>query len=127
MASTPRICVLVTIRTLRPEADDFWFQIPLEVLTTGHLKKHVLAITGIGGHYHRDVDLWVSGGYVTDDDIPVLSVIQNRDFIELSAKQWTRSRISSQTVPLVCGGDCQPQRFVSYRDSSGGNAVTLMS
>ncbi|CAG2102948.1 unnamed protein product [Medioppia subpectinata] len=75
--------VLVSIKTLRPEVDDYWLSIPAAVKTIDELKQHILFIECIDRDI--DVELYLSDGLLRGN-ASICDVIRDRDSIEIRVK-----------------------------------------
>ncbi|CAG2169192.1 unnamed protein product [Oppiella nova] len=97
MASRP-LSIIVSVKTLRPEVDDYWLLIPTDVQTIADLKRHVMSIEAIDCHRHQDVDLWLADGVLRDGNTSVGDILQNRDRIEMRAKSCGDKRFANRSA-----------------------------
>ncbi|CAG2100656.1 unnamed protein product [Medioppia subpectinata] len=92
MASNPT-SVLVSIKTLRPEVDDYWLSIPAVLKTIDGLKRQILTNDCIDKDMD-DVQLYLSGGLLRGHS-SIGDVLRDRDRIELRVKCLNKKRINS--------------------------------
>ncbi|CAG2109720.1 unnamed protein product [Medioppia subpectinata] len=91
--------VLVSIKTLCPEVDDYWLSISPSLKTIDGLKQHILTDNCIVKDMD-DVELYLSDGLLRGHS-SIGDVLQNRDCIELRAKQRINSLPDITTEPAL--------------------------
>ncbi|CAG2101206.1 unnamed protein product [Medioppia subpectinata] len=99
MASNP-LSVLMPIKTLNPEVDDYWLSVPATVKTIDGLKLHVLTNEAIDTDINvLDLHLYKSNGILRGQS-SIAGVIRDKDRIEMRIKCKCVAK-RSKTTPTV--------------------------
>ncbi|CAG2102949.1 unnamed protein product, partial [Medioppia subpectinata] len=97
MSSNP-LSVLMSIKTLNPEVDDYWLSIPATVKTIDGLKLHVLTNECIDTDINvLDIQLYKSNGILRGQS-SIAGVIRDKDRIEMRIKCKCVDKRSKTTV-----------------------------
>ncbi|CAG2118445.1 unnamed protein product, partial [Medioppia subpectinata] len=126
MASNPT-SVLVSIKTLCPEVEDYWLSIPSHVKTIDGLKRHILSDNFIVKDTN-DVELYLIDGLLRGHS-SIAGVLRDRDRIEMRTKCVDNCRIISSTTNTSLHNRIKslPNECITVEDSDDGSGVQTVS
>ncbi|CAG2164948.1 unnamed protein product [Oppiella nova] len=79
-------CLIISVKTLRPEVEDYWLEVSADVNTVSDLKSTVLDTNGFILSA-EDIDLYLDGVVLRDETRVNSNVFTDRDSIEVKGKR----------------------------------------